>query len=253
MLSIKKCTKQFNECTVINNLTIDLFKEKTAILGENGAGKTTLIKIIVGLLTPDQGSIEINGKDLYKYPRERVRIGYVAVDSFFYEKLTVLENIKLISSLYGVKLSIQEIKDIAIQTDIIEYLSKNVGELSSGMKQKVSLTCALLHNPEFLILDEPFNALDVFATSVLSDILKKWSKGILFTSHIPETVYNLADRVIVLKNGYIHHDVKISSFKNINEFENWVKGHISIKNRASSSDGNSENGTNIKTPKLPIL
>ena len=97
------------------------------------------------------------------------------------------------------------------------------------MKQKVSLTCALLHNPEFLILDEPFNALDVFATSVLSDILKKWSKGILFTSHIPETVYNLADRVIVLKNGYIHHDVKISSFKNINEFENWVKGHISIK------------------------
>ncbi|HDR8233181.1 TPA: ATP-binding cassette domain-containing protein, partial [Bacillus cereus] len=151
------------------------------------------------------------------------------------------------------KLSIQEIKDIAIQTDIIEYLSKNVGELSSGMKQKVSLTCALLHNPEFLILDEPFNALDVFATSVLSDILKKWSKGILFTSHIPETVYNLADRVIVLKNGYIHHDVKISSFKNINEFENWVKGHISIKNRASSSDGNSENGTNIKTPKLPIL
>jgi ABC-2 type transport system ATP-binding protein len=229
MLSINQCTKRFDKHNVIDNLTINLYNEKTALLGENGSGKTTLIRMIVGLSAPDKGVIKIDEKDLYEHPRERRKIGYVPAEDFFYEKLTVEENLKLISSLYGVKLNRKDIQKIAKETQIIEYLDMTVSDLSSGMRKKVSLTSALLHDPEFLILDEPFNALDIFASALLSNILKNWPKGVLFTSHIPETIFDLADRVIILKNGSIQHDEKISSFKTIHEFNNWLQQHISIK------------------------
>ncbi|HBI03823.1 MAG TPA: ABC transporter ATP-binding protein [Paenibacillaceae bacterium] len=228
MLLIQNCYKTYqkNNGYVFENLNLELFKEKTALIGENGVGKTTLLKIIVGLIKPDQGQILLNGENLYQNPKLRKQIGYVPSESFFYEKLTVKENLELIGSLFGVSNLEKRINEISIQTGIINYLDKSVGDLSTGMKKKLTLAGGFLHNPQFLILDEPFNALDISAVSLFYQLIADFPGGILFTTHIPETIYQLADRILLLKNGSIQEDRRKKDFSNNSALKEWMSKNI---------------------------
>jgi ABC-2 type transport system ATP-binding protein len=228
MLDIRDLCKSFNNKIILQHINLSIAqRERVAIIGKNGAGKTTLFKMIVGLLKQDSGSILLDGIDLYEQAVYRKNIGYVPAESFFYENLTVKENLELIGVLFGVDSIKNRISEISQITQISYFLDKNVCDLSSGMKKKLSLTAALIHRPKLIIMDEPFNALDVASHSLFYKILLNSESSCLFTSHIPETIYELAERIYVLRDGEISPQATFKhQFKHIEQFNNWFISQI---------------------------
>ncbi|WP_243290405.1 ABC transporter ATP-binding protein [Bacillus sp. FJAT-47783] len=210
MLEIFNVDKRFGNKIIFQDANIRILPgERVALIGKNGIGKTTLFKMIVGIIKPDQGMIKLNGKDLYQHPKERKKIGYVPVDSFFYEKLTVKENLELICSLYRVMNASKEIKKYSNLFGALDFLNEPVGNLSSGMKKRVSFISGMIHNPEILILDEPFNALDLKTVNILKDQLNQFHGTLIFTSHLPETIYGIANHLLFLDDHFVIKKIPI--------------------------------------------
>ncbi|MZQ84004.1 ATP-binding cassette domain-containing protein [Paenibacillus sp. 5J-6] len=223
MLVIRDVNKSFNNKLILQHINLSIApREKVAIIGRNGAGKTTLFKMITGLAKQDTGSILLDSINLYEQAIYRKNIGYVPAESFFYENLTVEENLELIAVLFGVNSVKNRIFEISQITQIDSFLDKNVADLSSGMKKKLSLTAAMIHRPKLIIMDEPFNALDVASHSLFYKILLNSESACLFTSHIPETIYALAERIYVLRDGQICPEATFKhQFTQFEQFKDW--------------------------------
>ncbi|WP_071460907.1 ABC transporter ATP-binding protein [Bacillus massilinigeriensis] len=226
MLKMNDCKKILEGNEILKGIDTAVANKRTAIIGKNGAGKTTLLKLIVGLTKPDSGEVLFLEEDLFENPMNRKKISYVPIESFFYEKLSVFDNLKLVASLYGVRNFKSSLIEISKITQIESFLNKSVEDLSSGMKKKLALAASLLTEPDLIVLDEPFNALDVASISLFTDILLNFNGSIIFTSHIPETVYELAERVIVLKDGKISDDVNMDRFSHYKDFHQWMRNII---------------------------
>lgn len=179
--------------------------------------------MIVGLISPDTGNVTLNNKDVFSSMDIRKKIGYVPTESFFYEKLSVVDNLKLVAHLYGVTNFHSKLNEIIKIVGINSYLHSNIEDLSTGMKKMVAFTSTLLIDAELLVLDEPFNALDLSSISILNKKIISGSHSLIFTSHIPDTVYNLAEKIIVLKDGTVAETVLTSQFDNLNDFSDWMK------------------------------
>ncbi|MGB4511579.1 MAG: ABC transporter ATP-binding protein [Thermacetogeniaceae bacterium] len=178
-------------------------------LGPNGAGKTTTIKMIVGLLQPDAGSISVAGIDVQKEPlAAKFRIGYVPDQPHVYDRLTGIEYLNFLADVYQVpekvrKKRIEHFLDIFNIKDAIGDL---VQSYSHGMKQKLALTGALLHNPPVWILDEPMVGLDPRSSFLLKDLMAEHCRQgytVFFSTHILEVAERLCDRVAIINKGKI--------------------------------------------------
>ena len=178
-------------------------------LGPNGAGKTTTMSVITGILTPDGGSVEILGEPMNPNNEKlRRRMGAVHDTLGLFEQLTGEEHVAFFASIYGVEREIigQRTAELFAMLDLTEAASTRILEYSHGMKKKVELACALVHNPEILLLDEPFEGMDPMSTRVVMDNLRAIaSRGrtIFLTSHILEIVEKLCDEVAILSEGRI--------------------------------------------------
>ena len=174
-------------------------------IGPNGAGKSTTIKLILNLLKRDGGEIKVFGLDNIQKEKEiKNRIGFVFAENYFYDELTVAETRRIIAPFYKEwdhGLFQQYLKDFALP------LNKKVGELSKGMKMKLSLAVALSHNAELLLLDEPTSGLDPIVRSelleILSTIIQDENKGVFFSTHITSDLDKIADYVTFINNGEI--------------------------------------------------
>ncbi len=210
MINIENLSKSYNKGAVkaVNNLNLDVKKgEIFGFLGPNGAGKTTTIKMIVGLLNPDEGRISINGVDNRKDAlKAKQSIGYVPDNPNLYDRLTGAEYLNFMADVYQVSsgdrkerishyLEMFELKDAA--ADLIK-------SYSHGMKQKIALTGALIHNPTVWILDEPMVGLDPKSAHLLKEQMREHcdrGNTVFFSTHIMEVAEKLCDRIGIIHRG----------------------------------------------------
>lgn len=212
VIETRNLTKTYGTSTVVDKVNIHVPKGKIyGLLGRNGAGKTTIMSMILKLTTPTDGKIELFGKDCKQNPKETYnRIGSIIETPGFYENLTGKENLQILERLRGghKKESVQA----ALQTVGLEYETKKTfGNYSLGMKQRLGIAAAVMHEPELLILDEPINGLDPVGIAVVRNYLETLcrEKGttILISSHILSEIEQLADIIGVMNEGKLIEEV----------------------------------------------
>ncbi len=203
ILDVKELTKRFDTKIVLDNISFDVGKGVIfGLLGPNGAGKTTMIRIILDILRADHGDIDIFGR---KFDDAlKARIGYLPEERGLYQKITVFECLKYFAELKEVKKSDDKIDFWLNKVELYDYKRKKIEELSKGMQQKVQLVAAFIHNPELLILDEPFSGLDPLNTKLIKDILvdlKREGKTIILSTHQMDQVERMCDRILLINQG----------------------------------------------------
>ena len=220
MIEIKNVSKSYDgKVKALNDISFKIDNgEIFAFIGHNGAGKTTMIKSLVGILDFDSGDILINGKSIKKEPIECKReMAYVPDNPDLYENMTGLDFINFICDIYDVSLEERKV-NIEKYSKMFEMdgkLGADISSFSHGMKQKVALIAALSHNPDVLIMDEPFVGLDPKAVFDMKEVMHKMAKEgktIFFPTHILDVAEKLCDRVAIIKKGEI---VKIGKMKDI--------------------------------------
>lgn len=208
MINLRNIEKKYKDNLIFDNINFD-FKENTsyAITGINGCGKSVLLKIICGFSLPDQGTVHINGEKLgVKYdfiPNAGVSINAPE----FVKTMTGYENLKALAEIKNICTD-EDIHNLCRQLGIDQALNKKYKTYSLGMKQKLRLAQALMENPDILISDEPFNALDENSVKVVKDILNKFirqpNKILIFTSHHIDDVEDLADVILLIKDQKLY-------------------------------------------------
>lgn len=202
-------SKTINERLVIDSVSFEIPEGSTfALLGPNGAGKTTAIRLLTGLLSPDEGEISLFGSRLSRdnASTQRSSIG-VQNDGNLYEELTIEENLNLWGKLYGLKSSVMEkrIDELLDLFDLVDRRKSKISQLSKGMRQKVMVARAIIHHPRLLILDEPTTGLDPQSSetlmSYLSVLTEEGKMTVLFSTHILEGLEQLATHVGILNKG----------------------------------------------------
>lgn len=211
MLSIKNFSKIYKGGKkAVDNIDLDIEKgDIFGFIGHNGAGKTTTIKSIVGILKVEEGEILIDGMSIKNNPMECKKvIAYVPDNPDIYENLTGIQYLTLISDVYGVSKEKrkEKIKRYGDDFAITSALGDLISSYSHGMKQKLVLISALIHEPKLLILDEPFVGLDPLASHKIKEIMKEeCEKGlsVFFSTHVLEVAEKLCNKVAIIKNGQI--------------------------------------------------
>ena len=209
MLEIRNLTKKFGKTIAVNTISFTVSKGKiVGLLGPNGAGKSTTIEMILGLIEPTSGTIEIFGKNISTHREEVLsRINYSSAYIQFMSRLTVFENLKVFAMLYNVKQKDKKIRSIAEELEITDLLNTLFFKLSSGQKTRIVFAKTLLNDPEFLLLDEPTASLDPDIAFKVRELLQKINRergvSMLYTSHNMAEVEEMCDRVIFLQKGRI--------------------------------------------------
>lgn len=208
MLRIENLTKKFGTFTAVDNINLEILKgDLYGFLGENGAGKTTTIKVITGLFSPTSGKVFINNVDIQSEPvPAKSYIGYIPDQPFLYDKLTGREFLYFSGGLYNLtKKNIEEkIKEIVDLLQIGSWIDKRTEEYSQGMKQRITIASALLHNPKLMILDEPMIGLDPQSAVIVKNLLrKKASEGtaVFMSTHSLPVAEEVCNRIGIIKNG----------------------------------------------------
>jgi ABC-2 type transport system ATP-binding protein len=197
-------TRRFGSRTVVDNVSFEVRRsEIVALLGPNGAGKTTTMRMLAGLIAPSRGSIWIDGVRLSRASGSRLRaqIGFLTEAPGLWDRLTVRENLRVHARLYGLVAPDRTIDRALDWFDLMEHASARAAELSKGMRQKVAVARALLHEPAILLLDEPTSGLDPEITRSVRQLLAERREAgcsILVSTHNLDEAERLADRVAVL-------------------------------------------------------
>ena len=219
MIEIKNVTKKYGEKIALNNISFTVNDgEIFAFIGHNGAGKTTLIKAIVGIHKFDEGDILINGKSIKDKPLEcKKEMAFVPDNPELYEQMKAIDFINFVCDIYEVPQDIREknINKYAKMFEIEDKLNDTIESFSHGMKQKIALISALAHEPQILVMDEPFVGLDpkaVFDVKEVMNEMIKEGKTIFFSTHILDVAEKLCSRVAIIKKGEL---VKVGNMEEI--------------------------------------
>lgn len=210
MLEIKNVTKKYDDFVANKNINLTIGNGVLfGFIGPNGAGKTTLIKSIVGIHDFDEGTITIDGYDIKKNPIEaKKKLAYIPDNPDLYLNLKAVDYLNLMADVYEVSTEERKerIEKYGKLFSIYDELNNFISTYSHGMKQKLSIIGALIHDPKLLILDEPFVGLDPITTKQVKDILRELCDNgvtILFSSHVLEIVEKLCDEIAIIKKGEI--------------------------------------------------
>ena len=219
MIEIKNVTKKYGDNIALNNVSFKVDDGCVfAFIGHNGAGKTTLIKAITGIHDFDEGDILINGKSIKKDAIEcKKEMAFVPDNPELYENMKAIDFINFICDMYEVDYETRKnnIDKYAKMFEMEDHLNETIDSFSHGMKQKIALISALSHNPQILIMDEPFVGLDpkaVFDIKQVMNEMVKEGKTIFFSTHILDVAEKLCSKVAIIKQGRL---VKVGTMKEI--------------------------------------
>ncbi len=206
------------------SLTID-GGDILAFIGPNGAGKTTTIKLILGLQSITSGSVIINGYDIQKdFVKAIERVGAIVENPDHYMYMSGYRNLKMIANLYG-NISEERIKEVVKLTGLDKRINDKVSKYSLGMRQRLGIATALLHQPNLLILDEPTNGLDPEGIKELRELLVKLAKeeklAILISSHNLSELESFCTKACIIQNGKIIETAKVSKLKHLSDIETY--------------------------------
>ena len=209
ILSVKSLRKAYGDVTAVDRISFDVEpNEIVGLLGPNGAGKTTTINMILSILEPDEGTVEIEGFDLASCRSQAIsRTNFAAVYAPLPGNLTVSQNLKVFGHLYGVKNLPARIDELLEWFDLSAFRNTKCGVLSSGEQTRASLAKSMLNRPQLLLLDEPTASLDPATAREIRGRIRKFATqgagGILWTSHNMVEVEEVCDRVLFLSHGKI--------------------------------------------------
>lgn len=208
MISMKNVTKTFSDKKAVDNLSIELrVGEIFGFLGPNGAGKSTTLKMICGVLQPDEGEITINGYNILTDPlMAKQQFAYVPDSPDTLLRLQGKEFLKFMADMYQVPADLREkrVKQLTEEFEIADVLNNKIQSYSHGMRQKLMVTAALLHNPPVWILDEPMTGLDPASAFLLKEKMHEHAgqaKTVLFSTHILEVAEKICDRIGIIDKG----------------------------------------------------
>ena len=209
MLTIEHLTKSYgSDAKAVDDLSLSVLPgDLYGFIGHNGAGKTTTLRAVAGILSFDSGTIRINGKSIAEEPIAcKQQMAYIPDNPDLYEHLTGIQYLNFVADIYGVSASDRD-ERIATYADAFEMtprLNDLIGSCSHGMKQKIALISALIHQPKLLLLDEPFVGLDPKAAHTLKGILRELcdsGSAIFFSTHVLEVAEKLCNKIAIIKNG----------------------------------------------------
>ncbi|MHA1688780.1 MAG: ABC transporter ATP-binding protein [Promethearchaeota archaeon] len=208
IILVRNLKKYFNEIKAVDGISFEVFPgEIFGLLGPNGAGKTTTIKLLLGLLEPNGGEMEVFG---WNPERDDVlikqKIGYVAEEPLMFKSLTPKDAFNFIASIRGLDQdsTSKKAREYLESLEAIEYYNQLIGTLSHGNKQKIQIIASILHEPDLLILDEPLSGLDARSVKVVKEILEmnvQNGGSVLFSTHIMEIAEDLCDRIGIINKG----------------------------------------------------
>ena len=230
MIEIKNVSKKFGKLEVLKNVSVSCKSGQCiALIGPNGCGKTTLIKSILGMVLPDEGSMEFNQKSIFGDYSYREKIGYMPQIGRYPDTMTIGEIIEMVKKIRNSKNNLDE--DLFRDFEIEKMLNKQMRTLSGGTTQKISAVLAFLFNPDVLILDEPTAGLDPLASELLKEkIIKEKEKGklIIITSHLLSELDDLISEIICMQDGKIFFHKKVNELREETQEDKISKNNAKI-------------------------
>ncbi|WP_174614896.1 ABC transporter ATP-binding protein [Virgibacillus ihumii] len=206
-IELKNIAHRYNKETVLRDVNLNIPEGQLfGLLGPSGSGKTTLVKVLIGLLTPSHGTTKIDNEQMPSFSLMQ-QIGYMAQADALYSELTARENLHFFASIYRIpkKQQKERVKEAAKIVNLTDHLDKTLEKFSGGMKRRMSLAVALLHEPKLLILDEPTVGIDpVLRASIWEDLRDMQKRGttIVITTHVMDEAEK-CDSLALLRDGYI--------------------------------------------------
>jgi ABC-2 type transport system ATP-binding protein len=208
VFSAEHLSKWYGQVIGLNDVTVSVPSGITGLLGPNGAGKSTFMKLITGQLRPSKGSVRVLGEPIWQNPKLFFRIGFCPEQDAFYERMTGLEWVTALVRLNG--LDERSARDAAARAladvDLTAAADKRIGAYSKGMRQRVKLAQAIVHDPDLLILDEPLSGMDPIGRRKTMRMIRDWSKAgksILVSSHILHEIESMTSNILLINNGRI--------------------------------------------------
>lgn len=208
MLKIEHLTKKYDQYKAVDDLSLEIDDGLIyGFIGHNGAGKTTTLKSVVGILPFDEGDIFIDGKSIKKNPLEcKKEMAYIPDNPDLYEYLTGIQYLNFVADVYQVSKNDREarIAKFADMLELTDDLAQPISAYSHGMKQKLAVISAFIHNPKLIIMEEPFVGLDPKASHLLKQLMKEHCQqggAIFFSTHVLEVAEKLCDRIAIIKQG----------------------------------------------------
>ena len=216
MIEVENLTKSYGPIEAVRGVSFKVAPgEIVGLLGPNGAGKSTTIKILTGYLQPDSGTVKVNNLDVLTDTRQvQAGIGYLPENAPLYPELSVQAYLRLMADLREIPREEQPVRlsEAIYATGLADHLTRPIGQLSKGYRQRVMLAQAIIHQPKLLILDEPTVGLDPTQIIEIRNLIRRLARNstILFSSHILSEVEAVCDRVIIMINGQIKADAHLS-------------------------------------------
>ncbi len=221
LVAIEGLSKRYGDFTAVDALDLTVPPgEIFALLGPNGAGKTTTIRMLMGILEPTAGAARIDGRDCFRDRAEVKRsVGYLPDEPVFYDYLRASEIIRFVGEMHGLRAheidaaSLPLVERLGLREDLDEFATN----FSKGMKKKLATVCALLHDPRLLILDEPTNGLDPFATRTMHEFIREMAakgKSIFFSTHLLDQAEKLCHRVGIVHKGKLAAVGRLDELRN---------------------------------------